>query len=125
MSTLVVEVCEVLSVDPHPGADALEFITVKGWQVIVGKAVGLRVGQKVVYFPPDTVMPPELAEKLRRVEGDTAAGREIGMEHAIAMSEQLLIEGAPSLHFYTFNRSKATLEVLGALGLAQVPALQT
>ena len=64
MSTLVVEVCEVLSVDPHPGADALEFITVKGWQVIVGKALGLQVGQKVVYFPPDSVLPPDLADRL-------------------------------------------------------------
>ncbi len=30
MSTLVVEVCEVKAVYPHPNADALEFITVKG-----------------------------------------------------------------------------------------------
>jgi RNA ligase (TIGR02306 family) len=64
MSTLVVEVCEVKAVYPHPQADALEFITVKGWQVIVQKALGLVVGQKVVYFPPDSVLPPELAERL-------------------------------------------------------------
>lgn len=64
MSTLVVEVCEVKSVDPHPNADALEFITVKGWPVIVQKAAGLRVGDRVVYFPPDCVMPPELADRL-------------------------------------------------------------
>src|SRR3954467_2623218 len=64
MSTLVVEVCEIKAVYPHPQADALEFITVKGWQVIVQKALGLKVGDKVVYFPPDTVMPPELAVRL-------------------------------------------------------------
>ena len=64
MSTLVVEVCEVKAVYPHPNADALEFITVKGWPVIVQKALGLTVGQRVVYFPPDTVMPPELADRL-------------------------------------------------------------
>jgi RNA ligase (TIGR02306 family) len=64
MSTLVVEVCEVKAVYPHPNADALEFITVKGWPVIVQKALGLKVGDRVVYFPPDTVMPPELAERL-------------------------------------------------------------
>ena len=64
MSTLVVEVCEVKAVYPHPQADALEFITVKGWQVIVQKALGLKVGQKVVYFPPDSVLPPELADRL-------------------------------------------------------------
>jgi len=69
--------------------------------------------------------PAELAERLQAVEGDPAAGREIGMEHAIRMSEQLLVEGAPGLHFYTFNRSKATLEVLSALGMTRMPALQT
>src|SRR3954469_13384934 len=61
MSTLVVEVCEVKAVYPHPNADALEFITVKGWPVIVQKALGLKAGDRVVYFPPDSVMPPELA----------------------------------------------------------------
>ncbi len=69
--------------------------------------------------------PVELAKRLQAVQGDAAAGREIGMTHAIEMSGQLLAAGAPGLHFYTFNRSKATLEVLGALGLARVPALQT
>jgi RNA ligase (TIGR02306 family) len=64
MSTLVVEVCEVKAVYPHPQADALEFITVKGWQVIVQRALGLAVGQKVVYFPPDSVLPPDLADRL-------------------------------------------------------------
>lgn len=70
-------------------------------------------------------VPVKLAEQLQAVEGNPAAGREIGMAHAVAMSRELLDAGAPGLHFYTFNRSKATLEVLGALGLAQVPALQT
>ena len=64
MSTLVVEVCEVKAVYPHPNADALEFITVKGWPVIVQKALGLKAGDRVVYFPPDSVMPPELADRL-------------------------------------------------------------
>ena len=64
MSTLVVEVCEVKAVYSHPNADALEFITVKGWPVIVQKALGLKPGDRVVYFPPDSVMPPELADRL-------------------------------------------------------------
>ncbi|WP_090477831.1 methylenetetrahydrofolate reductase [NAD(P)H] [Nakamurella panacisegetis] len=74
-------------------------------------------------------IPTDLAERLLAVQGDAAAGREIGMQHAIQMSHQLLAEGAPALHFYTFNRSKATLEVLAALGMAgtpdREPALQT
>ena len=67
-------------------------------------------------------IPPDLAERLRRVQDDPAAGRDVGMRHAIAMSEELLAQGAPCLHFYTFNRSKATIEVLTALGMA--PAIR-
>jgi methylenetetrahydrofolate reductase (NADPH) len=67
-------------------------------------------------------IPADLAEKLQAVQDDPAAGRAVGMEHAVRMSEQLLAAGAPCLHFYTFNRSKATIEVLSALGMA--PALR-
>ena len=64
MSTLVVEVCRVKEVYPHPNADALEFATIKGWPVIVQKSLNLQVGDRVVYFPPDSVLPPELADRL-------------------------------------------------------------
>lgn len=64
MSTLVAETCEVKAVYPHPQADALEFITVKGWPVVVQKALGLTVGQRVIYFPHGNVLPPKLAERL-------------------------------------------------------------
>ncbi len=39
MSTPVVEASEVKAVDPRSRADALEFITVQGWPVIVPKAL--------------------------------------------------------------------------------------
>jgi methylenetetrahydrofolate reductase (NADPH) len=67
-------------------------------------------------------VPEELASALYAVRDDPAAGRAIGMEHAVRMSEELLAEGAPCLHFYTFNRSKATIEVLAAMGMT--PALR-
>lgn len=67
-------------------------------------------------------IPIDLADQLQAVQDDPAAGRQVGMDHAIRMSEDLLAEGAPCLHFYTFNRSKATIEVLNALGMT--PALR-
>ncbi|GGM12426.1 methylenetetrahydrofolate reductase [NAD(P)H] [Nakamurella endophytica] len=68
-------------------------------------------------------LPGDLADRLAAVDGDAAAGRAVGMEHAVEMARELLAEGAPGLHFYTFNRSKATLDVLAALDWAgPVPA---
>jgi methylenetetrahydrofolate reductase (NADPH) len=65
-------------------------------------------------------IPADLGDELKAVADDPDAGRAVGMDHAVRMSEQLLAQGAPCLHFYTFNRSKATIEVLTALGMAPV-----
>ena len=63
-------------------------------------------------------MPTELARRLQQVQGDAGAARALGIEHAVGMAGDLLAAGAPGLHFYTFNRSRATLDVLAELGWA-------
>lgn len=65
MSSLLVEVCRIENIKPHPYADRLFLAYVKGWQTAIRKLADgkpeFNVGDLVVYFPPDSVLPQKLA----------------------------------------------------------------
>ncbi len=63
MSSLIIGKTDILEVLPHPNADRLEIVKVKGWYCIVGKDV-YKVGDEVIYIPIDSMIPKDLAEQL-------------------------------------------------------------
>jgi methylenetetrahydrofolate reductase (NADPH) len=65
-----------------------------------------------------SAFPDWLAERLHAVGDDAAAVRAVGIDEATRLCASLLEGGAPGLHFYTLNRSPATREIAGNLGLA-------
>ena len=59
--------------------------------------------------------PPALRERFEAVRDDEAAVRELGIQVAVELSTALMQGGAPGLHFYTMNKSTATLRVFERL----------
>ncbi len=60
-------------------------------------------------------IPDEVMARLVPLKDDPAAVRAEGIAIATELCDTLLDGGAPGLHFYTLNRSKATREIYAAL----------
>lgn len=69
-------------------------------------------------------IPAELHARLEAVKDSPEEVRRVGVAHATEQCRELVGKGAPGIHFYTLNRSTATVEILEALrrGGAQVPS---
>ncbi|MBB5894631.1 methylenetetrahydrofolate reductase (NADPH) [Kutzneria kofuensis] len=62
-------------------------------------------------------VPPSLARRLDPLVDDPKAFRAEGIDIVTELAQRLIDEGVPGVHFYTFNMSKATTEVVERLGL--------
>lgn len=60
-------------------------------------------------------IPPALTEITQRFKDQPARLYQAGMDFAIAQCRELLAQGAPGLHFYTLNKSRATIEIFETL----------
>jgi methylenetetrahydrofolate reductase (NADH) len=60
-------------------------------------------------------IPGPLLSKLETVESDAAAVAALGVEYAISQCRDLLDRGVAGIHFYTLNKSKATVQIVQAL----------
>ncbi|GAA2383996.1 methylenetetrahydrofolate reductase [NAD(P)H] [Nonomuraea africana] len=66
--------------------------------------------------------PAALAARFEAVADDPAAVRRLGIDEGAKLCQRLLDEGAPGIHFITFNRSSATREVFQLLQPAALSA---
>ena len=60
-------------------------------------------------------LPEAVVSRLSAVADDPDAVRRVGVEIGVELCERLLAGGAPGLHYYTLNRSRATREIYSAL----------
>lgn len=72
-----------------------------------------------------TPLPERVVARLNAAGSQPGALREVGVQIATELATRLVAEGAPGLHFYTMNRSSATLEVYrnlaGTVAQTQLP----
>lgn len=60
-------------------------------------------------------IPDELVEQIETHKHDSEKMYEIGVEFTINQCRELLEKGAPGLHFYTLNKSRAAVEIFESL----------
>jgi len=63
----------------------------------------------------DATIPPRLGAAFEAAGGDPEREFELGIAFAAQQCAELLIAGAPGIHFYALNRAPATRAVLGSL----------
>ena len=71
--------------------------------------------QRIASLSPGTTVPPALEDALRSASDDDETAFEAGVAFAATQCDELLDKGAPGIHFYTLNRSKATLRTIASL----------
>lgn len=62
-------------------------------------------------------IPLKLKDKIEKYENDLDAVEQYGIDYASEQCAQLLQQKIPGIHFYTLNRSKATMEIYKNLNL--------
>ncbi len=97
VSTHVIEIVEIDSIEPHPNADRMELTHLWGWQCCIGKGQ-FKPGDRAVYIPPDYLVPlhrPEFAF-LRKDEKKTQERIRVRRFRGL-YSQGLLISVPPQL----------------------------
>lgn len=62
-----------------------------------------------------TVIPPELTVRLEEHKDNPSKTYQIGVDYTIQQCRELLAAGAPGIHFYTLNKSRAAVEIFESL----------
>jgi methylenetetrahydrofolate reductase (NADPH) len=96
--------------------------------VVRARALGIRVPVVAGIMPVTSLsqikrftamcgvrIPPSLLQELEAAREDPQQVQAVGVAHAVAQCRGLLAAGAPGIHFYTLNRSPATVRVLEAV----------
>ena len=60
-------------------------------------------------------IPVDLVQQLETCQTDQKKTYQIGVDFAIKQCRELIEKGAPGLHFYTLNKSRATVDIFSSI----------
>lgn len=105
------ERCELAGINIPIIAGIMPITTTKGMARMAELAAGAK-------------FPAKLLRALNRAaEGDEDAVRKVGIHYATEQCRDLLDHDVAGIHFYTLNKSLATREIYGSLGLRDTDAI--
>ncbi len=112
VTDMVLRASDYLSLVERARAGGVDFPIIPGIMPILNLRSMLRMAEL-----SGREMPAETLARIMPYAEDPAAVRAEGIAIATELCDELLAAGAPGLHFYTLNRSKATREIFAALGV--------
>lgn len=96
------ERCNLVGIDLPIVAGIMPITTISSMKRMADLAAGSR-------------FPAKLLKRLSVADGDAAAIRQAGIDHAIEQCQELIEQNVSGLHLYTLNKSSATREIANAL----------
>jgi methylenetetrahydrofolate reductase (NADPH) len=113
ITEMVLRASDYLGLVERAGREGVDFPIVPGIMPILNLS-----SMRTMVRLSGREMPDETLDRILPLEDDPAALRTEGIAIATELCQRLLAAGAPGLHFYTLNRSKATREIFAALKIA-------
>lgn len=114
-------ICTQLFFDNHDFFDFRDRCRLVGIQVPIIAGImpvtSLQGMKRMAELAGGARYPARLIRALNRAEGDPVSVETVGIHYATEQCARLLDEGVDGIHFYTLNRSRATLEIFRNLGL--------
>ncbi len=114
-------ICTQLFFDNHAFFDYRERCRLLGIQVPIIAGImpvtSVSALNRMAELSAGTNFPARLLKAMLRAGGDRASIERIGINYASQQCSELLDEDVDGIHFYTLNRSRATLEIYRNLGI--------
>lgn len=121
-------ICTQLFFDNHDFYDFVERCDIAGVRVPILAGIlpitSMANLSRMAELAGRTRIPAKLLSQLLAVEDNKQAVYEIGIEHALKQSSDLIAHQVAGVHYYTLNQAEPTLKILRELETNAIPSIR-